>query len=105
MLFANSELFSEPASNGCCGEDSACVHMYFPRATGEDSSVLVRIIDGGEHMFLDGGPVAGSGGVVGPVPSSCEDGGLAGGPVAGSCEGAPPHPLDKQPNTSAQKFW
>ena len=48
-----------------------------------------RIVDGGEHMFLDGDPVAGSEGVFDPVPSSCEDGGLAGGPVSGSCEGAP----------------
>ena len=29
-----------------------------------------RIVDGGEHMFIDGGPVAGSGGGVGPFPAA-----------------------------------
>ena len=51
MLFANSELFSELASR--CGEDSACVHLYFLRARGGDSSVFGMIDDGGGHMFLD----------------------------------------------------
>ena len=62
-LIANSKLFSELASR--CGEDSACVNLYLLRAMGGDSSVFGRIVDGGEHMFLDGDPVAGSGGVGG----------------------------------------